>query len=90
MAGHRGLSLDAVDDGGAAAVASDIPSLDRLLKDPALAALAAEHGPSRVTAALRTQLAALRRLLKVSPANTVAMRRRLAEATVAKQGYLFE
>jgi alkylation response protein AidB-like acyl-CoA dehydrogenase len=39
---------------------------------------------------LRTQLAALRRLLKVSPANTVAMRRRLAEATVAKQGYLFE
>ncbi len=60
MAGHRGLSLDAVDDGGAAAVASDIPSLDRLLKDPALAALAAEHGPSRVTSALRARLAALR------------------------------
>ncbi|HTM31684.1 MAG TPA: acyl-CoA dehydrogenase family protein [Vicinamibacterales bacterium] len=38
---------------------------------------------------LRTQLAALRRLLKVSPANTVAMRRRLAEATVAKGAYLF-
>ena len=38
---------------------------------------------------LRTQLAALRRLLKVTPANTVAMRRRLAEATVAKGGYLF-
>jgi alkylation response protein AidB-like acyl-CoA dehydrogenase len=38
---------------------------------------------------LRTQLAALRRLLKLTPANTVAMRRRLAEATVAKGAYLF-
>jgi alkylation response protein AidB-like acyl-CoA dehydrogenase len=38
---------------------------------------------------LRTQLAALRRVLKVIPANTVAMRRRSAEATVAKGAYLF-
>jgi alkylation response protein AidB-like acyl-CoA dehydrogenase len=38
---------------------------------------------------LRTQLAALRRLLKVTPANTVVMRRRLADAAVAKGGYLF-
>jgi alkylation response protein AidB-like acyl-CoA dehydrogenase len=38
---------------------------------------------------LRTQMAALRRLLKVTPANTVAMRRRLADATVAKGTYLF-
>jgi alkylation response protein AidB-like acyl-CoA dehydrogenase len=38
---------------------------------------------------LRTQLAALRRLLKVTPANTVAMRRRLADAMVARGGYLF-
>jgi hypothetical protein len=38
---------------------------------------------------LRTQLAALRRLLKVIPANTVAMRRRLADATLEKKGYLF-
>lgn len=38
---------------------------------------------------LRTQLAALRRLLKVTPANTVAMRRRLAEATMARGAYLF-
>ena len=38
---------------------------------------------------LRTQLAALRRLLKVTPANTVTMRRRLADATVAKGAYLF-
>jgi alkylation response protein AidB-like acyl-CoA dehydrogenase len=38
---------------------------------------------------LRTQLAALRRLLKVTPANTVVMRRRLADAMVQKGGYLF-
>jgi alkylation response protein AidB-like acyl-CoA dehydrogenase len=38
---------------------------------------------------LRTQLAALRRLLKVTPVNTVAMRRRMAEATVAKGAYVF-
>jgi hypothetical protein len=38
---------------------------------------------------LRTQLAALRRLLKVMPVNAVAMRRRLADATAAKGGYLF-
>ncbi|MGE0463043.1 MAG: acyl-CoA dehydrogenase family protein [Vicinamibacterales bacterium] len=38
---------------------------------------------------LRTQLAALRRLLKVTPANTVQMRRRLADATVSKGAYLF-
>jgi alkylation response protein AidB-like acyl-CoA dehydrogenase len=39
--------------------------------------------------ALRTQLAALRRLLKVTPVNTVAMRRTLADAAVAKGGYIF-
>lgn len=38
---------------------------------------------------LRTQLAALRRLLRVMPANIVAMRRRLADAMVEKGGYLF-
>jgi alkylation response protein AidB-like acyl-CoA dehydrogenase len=38
---------------------------------------------------LRTHLAALRRLLKWTPVNTVAMRRRLADATVAKGAYLF-
>jgi alkylation response protein AidB-like acyl-CoA dehydrogenase len=39
--------------------------------------------------ALRTQLAALRRVLKVMPVNTVAIRRRLADATVAKGSYIF-
>ena len=38
---------------------------------------------------LRTQLAALRRLLKVTPVNTVVLRRRLSEETVAKGGYIF-
>jgi alkylation response protein AidB-like acyl-CoA dehydrogenase len=38
---------------------------------------------------LRTQLAALRRLLKVTPVNTVVLRRRLADATLAKAGYIF-
>jgi hypothetical protein len=38
---------------------------------------------------LRTQLAALRRLLKVTPVNTVAMRRTLADAAVARGGYIF-
>jgi alkylation response protein AidB-like acyl-CoA dehydrogenase len=36
---------------------------------------------------LRTQLAALRRLLKVAPINAVAIRRRLADAAVAKGAY---
>jgi alkylation response protein AidB-like acyl-CoA dehydrogenase len=36
---------------------------------------------------LRTLLAALRRVLKVSPINTVALRRTLADAAVAQGGY---
>jgi alkylation response protein AidB-like acyl-CoA dehydrogenase len=36
---------------------------------------------------LRTQLAALRRVLKVTPVNAVAMRRRLADATTARAAY---
>ena len=36
---------------------------------------------------LRTMLAALRRVLKVTPINTVAARRRLADATVERGGY---
>jgi len=37
---------------------------------------------------LRMNLAALRRLLKVAPVNTVAMRRRLADAVVDRAGYM--
>ena len=39
--------------------------------------------------ALRTHLAAMRRLLRVEPLNTVAIRRRLAAAAVARGGYIF-
>jgi alkylation response protein AidB-like acyl-CoA dehydrogenase len=38
---------------------------------------------------LRTQLAALRRLVKLTPINTVGIRRRLADETVARGGYIF-
>jgi len=38
---------------------------------------------------LRTMLAALRRVLKVTPVNTVAARRRLADETVEREGYPF-
>jgi alkylation response protein AidB-like acyl-CoA dehydrogenase len=38
---------------------------------------------------LRTSLAALRRLSKTPPVNTVALRRRLADAAVAHGGYVF-
>ena len=39
---------------------------------------------------LRTLLAALRRILKTTPVNTVALRRRLADATVERGKYVFE
>jgi hypothetical protein len=39
---------------------------------------------------LRTLLAALRRILKVTPVNTVALRRRLADATVERGRYILE
>jgi alkylation response protein AidB-like acyl-CoA dehydrogenase len=39
---------------------------------------------------LRTLLAALRRVLKVTPVNTVALRRRLADATVERARYILE
>jgi alkylation response protein AidB-like acyl-CoA dehydrogenase len=38
---------------------------------------------------LRTMLAALRRVMKVTPINTVAARRRLADAAVERGGYVF-
>jgi hypothetical protein len=38
---------------------------------------------------LRTLLAALRRIMKVAPANAVALRRIVADAVVERQGYPF-
>lgn len=45
---------------GPRAAAADIPSLDALLRAPALAAALATHGRSEVTSLLRSRLAALR------------------------------
>ena len=39
---------------------------------------------------LRTLMAALRRLVKITPANTVALRRRLSDAALEKKGYPME
>ena len=39
---------------------------------------------------LRTHLAALRRLLKVNPVDTVTRRRRIADETVRRGGYIFQ
>ena len=39
---------------------------------------------------LRTLLAALRRVLKVTPVNTVALRRQLADTTVERGRYILE
>jgi butyryl-CoA dehydrogenase len=39
---------------------------------------------------LRTHLAALRRLLKVAPLDTVQRRRRIADETIRHGGYVFQ
>ena len=38
---------------------------------------------------LKTMLAALKRFLKITPVNTVAARRRIADAVTEKKGYIF-
>tara|TARA_B100001750_G_C15035647_1_gene364052 strand:- start:110 stop:505 length:396 start_codon:yes stop_codon:yes gene_type:complete len=38
---------------------------------------------------LQTHLAGLRKILKVTPVNTVSIRRRLADATVEREEYIF-
>jgi hypothetical protein len=59
------------------------------------AAARVEHSAKTALAAmvegdtLRTLLAALRRLLKVTPVNTVVLRRLLADATVERKSYVF-
>jgi hypothetical protein len=53
--------------------------------------VAAREALAAMTAgdALRTMLAGLRRLLKVTPIDTVTLRRRLADEAVARGGYFF-
>jgi len=53
--------------------------------------IAARHALAAMTDGdmLRTLLAALRRVMKGTPVNTVALRRRIADAVVAQKGYPF-
>jgi L-seryl-tRNA(Ser) seleniumtransferase len=59
---------------------SDIPSLDRLLREPALARLLANFGRAELAAALRLQLERLRRRVLAGTAATAE----LAAATIAR------
>jgi Rad3-related DNA helicase len=81
-----------------AAVDAALPDADLHI---AAARIVVNDGAQRVEAAarnalaamaegdtLRTLLAALRRILKVTPINTVALRRRLADAVTARGGYM--
>ena len=78
-AGHASRSLQA--DAARLFVATAALRVDALARE-ALAAMSEGD-------VLRTELAALRRLLKVPAANTVMLRRRLADETVARGTYLF-
>jgi alkylation response protein AidB-like acyl-CoA dehydrogenase len=53
--------------------------------------IAARHALAAMTEGdmLRTLLAALRRVMKVTPVNTVALRRRIADAVAERKGYPF-
>ena len=59
--------------------------LDRVEKDARTALAATVDGDTLVT-----QLAVLRRFAKHAPLNTVAIRRRVAEAVLAQDRYPFE
>ena len=76
-ASNAGLQVDA-----AQVFVSDAAGRIDLAARSALAAMA--EGDT-----LRTHLAALRRLLKVSPLNTVVIRRRLADEAVTRGGYIY-
>ena len=78
-AGERSAALQA---DAARALANDAAMRIEGAARSALAAMA--EGDT-----LRTHLAALRRLLKVTPVNVVAIRRRLADETVERAGYIF-
>ena len=80
VAGHPTASLQA--DAARVAVTDAAMRIEASARQ-ALAAIAEGD-------VLRTSLAALRRLLKVMPANTVVLRRRLADATVERKAYIFQ
>jgi alkylation response protein AidB-like acyl-CoA dehydrogenase len=60
-------------------------AMDRVEKDARTALAATSHGDT-----LATQLAALRRLAKHAPVDTIAIRRRVADAVLAQNRYPFE
>jgi hypothetical protein len=72
---------DGLHEAAAAVFVNDAAQRVEMAARSALAAMA--EGDT-----LRTLLAALRRLLKVVPVNTVALRRTLADAAVANGGYM--
>jgi hypothetical protein len=72
----------AVHEAAARAFISDAASRVEIAARTALAAMT--EGDT-----LRTMLAALRRILKVTPVNTVALRRTVADAVVSRKGYPF-
>jgi alkylation response protein AidB-like acyl-CoA dehydrogenase len=78
-AGHQTASLQA--DAARVFVATAALRVETIARE-ALAAMSEGD-------VLRTELAALRRLLKVPPVNTVSLRRRLADETLARRTYLF-
>ena len=81
-AANRKLSNAELHEGAAKVAVNESAGRIELAARSALAAMADGD-------VLRTQLAALRRLLKITPVNTVVLRRRLADATVSKGGYIF-
>jgi len=86
---HRALQSNA---SGMSTAALQVQAVRSFISDAAgrieLAARSALAGMSEGDN-LRIQLAALRRLLKVTPVNTVSIRRQLADQVVARAGYIF-
>jgi alkylation response protein AidB-like acyl-CoA dehydrogenase len=81
-AGQAGSPLDALHHAAARTYVNDAAVRVDASAKTALAGMA--DGDT-----LRTLLAALRRLLKVTPVNTIALRRQLSDATIERRGYLF-
>jgi L-seryl-tRNA(Ser) seleniumtransferase len=67
------------------AQAADIPSLDRLLKTPALQSLLMRHGRTQVTATLRTHLDSLRKLALAGTLSTPAVEASAVAAALEAQ-----
>jgi hypothetical protein len=78
----RAVDADALRQDAARVFVNDAASRVEIASRTALAAMV--EGDT-----LRTLLAATRRIMKVTPANTVAARRRIADAVVEKRGYPF-